>query len=410
MPLVSDQHTTPILPVPTNQGTLPVSSSASYRKESERTSVAVRQGLGSKQAGISQQSHKRAKIKTVSPVHRHSINYSNLNQSKDEAERKRKRAERFNQSPKSSLTNSNSHEVQDDFKNLNALSSKSQMYDKSWKIVGRCTKLEKSYLRLTSEPNPDLIRPLGVLKVAFNELLNKINNKSCTYTYLSDQLKAIRQDLRVQMLENRFTVKVYQTHARLAIENSDLGEFNQCQSRLMVLFDNPDLRVNMNEFTGYLIIYHLMTSDFDSVTRLRLRLLKDNRSIYESTDVQNALNLADAKLLTNYFNFFKIYLKLSGLHRQLVNLFISRERLNALTIICKSYNQINLHFLSECLGFDSLKNLEDYLTHNGLDNFIESKEKTECEGETKIFNSKSGRPKITQLFNKMGKIDIKGQK
>ena len=37
-------------------------------------------------------------------------------------------------------------------------------------IVGRCTRLEKAYFRLTTVPNPDEIRPEPVLKEAFKRL------------------------------------------------------------------------------------------------------------------------------------------------------------------------------------------------------------------------------------------------
>lgn len=80
----------------------------------------------------------------------------------DELERRKRRAERFSQGP-SATTNSNDN-LNEDFANLNAISSKSHQYDKKIHVVGRCQTLEKSYLRLTSEPNPDLIRPPNILQ------------------------------------------------------------------------------------------------------------------------------------------------------------------------------------------------------------------------------------------------------
>ena len=46
------------------------------------------------------------------------------------------------------------------------------------------------------------------------------------------QFKAIRQDLTVQHVNDEFAVGVYEEHARLALENDDLNEFNQVRAAL----------------------------------------------------------------------------------------------------------------------------------------------------------------------------------
>ena len=225
----------------------------------------------------------------------------------DELERRKRRAERFSQGP-SAMTNSNDT-LNEDFANLNAISSKSHQYDKKIHVVGRCQTLEKSYLRLTSEPNPDLIRPPNVLQKMYCVLMDKYQSKAATYTYLCDQFKSMRQDLRVQMIENSFTIKVYQTHARIALENGDLGEFNQCQNRIMALFENPTIpKKSYSEFVCYSILYSMLTEDYPSISQLKLKLIDGDASeILGDEHVKMIFELSDMKLVGNYHHFMKNY-------------------------------------------------------------------------------------------------------
>ncbi|KAL2230274.1 UNVERIFIED_CONTAM: SAC3 family protein A, partial [Sesamum indicum] len=93
-------------------------------------------------------------------------------------------------------------------------------------VKGTCQEIEKRYLRLTSAPDPATVRPEEVLEKA----LLMVQTSQKNYLYKCDQLKSIRQDLTVQRIRNELTVKVYETHARLAIEVGDLPEYNQASS------------------------------------------------------------------------------------------------------------------------------------------------------------------------------------
>jgi SAC3 family protein LENG8/THP3 len=89
-------------------------------------------------------------------------------------------------------------------------------------IKGTCTVVEKHYFRLTQAPDPAKVRPEPVLKQALKLLKAKWDQKTADYIYIDDQFRSLRQDLTVQRIQNDFCVKVYETHARIALEQADL--------------------------------------------------------------------------------------------------------------------------------------------------------------------------------------------
>ncbi|CDO94637.1 unnamed protein product [Kluyveromyces dobzhanskii CBS 2104] len=295
----------------------------------------------------------------------------------------------------------------DSYSDLNAITNKAYKFDKDMPIIGQCQILEKKYLRLTSEPDPAKVRPLGVLMKALDWISDKFRSGSCSYQYFCDQLKSLRQDLKVQMIENDFTVAVYKTHARAALENGDIGEYNQCQSSLKSLFEKDGVdKSDLPEFISYRILYHMMTSDHSSINQLRFQLLEKLHPISSDERIQRALKMADAQIENNYHIFMRLYQKTKGPERHLVNQFIKKERLSALNCMCKAYARLPLQFLAPELHFNDANEAFEYLTELELIQFMVVPENNP---DDIYLDCKSCRSTIVKHFGNSRRIDIKGQ-
>lgn len=293
-------------------------------------------------------------------------------------------------------------------------------------IEGTCEDLEKQYLRLTSEPDPLKVRPQRVLERSLEFVIDKYKKEPNTgYAYVNNQLKSIRQDITVQHIRNDFVLRVYETHGRIAIANNDLGEFNQCQSQLIYLY-NLKKKYDRNltndfffveaEFTCYRILYMIMTSNYPDIHRLKIELLTTNRKKENTMEkfITQAFDMYVYQVRGDYYNFFKIYeqfrdyqsLKLA-FHLIRENL-ITKERIKALNVIVRAYRRIPLSHIQDLFKMTSEKegdkdHLPTFLLQCNLQQFTMDGEEFDCIGARNLL-------KTTISDSSFRRIDIKRQK
>ncbi|KAL8971055.1 MAG: hypothetical protein Q9197_003484 [Variospora fuerteventurae] len=237
-------------------------------------------------------------------------------------------------------------------------------------IVGRCQELEKKYFRLTSAPNPDTVRPLPILEKTLDHLKRRWKQER-NYSYICDQFKSLRQDLTVQRIKNGFTVNAYEIHARIALEKGDLSEYNQCQTQLRALYAQK-LGGHPAEFMAYRILYFLHTSNRIDMNDVLADLTPTEK---QDRAVKHALETRSALALGNYHRFFELYLDTPNMGAYLMDMFVARERLAALSAICRAYKpDIKLRFVTEELGFESDDESARFICDNGAQHLLEERD------------------------------------
>ncbi|WFD35398.1 hypothetical protein MCUN1_002252 [Malassezia cuniculi] len=268
-------------------------------------------------------------------------------------------------------------------------------------VVGTSTKLEKPYLRLTSAPDPKSVRPLATLRKTLELLKNKWRAEG-NYAYICDQFKSMRQDLTVQRIANDFTVRVYEIHARIALEKGDLGEYNQCQSQLRILY-GYGLPGAVAEFTAYHILYLLHTRNWREVSAVMADLASDMRA---EPAVVHALDVRACMSGGNYHRFFKLYREAPNMGAYIMDHFVERERVQALLAVARSFRpSCPVRFIVHELGFDGGADEAHRLLESlGAAVYVDAQPHERTQWDTRA----SVEP-LTRAADRFRRVDIKGQ-
>ncbi|KFD46317.1 hypothetical protein M513_12795 [Trichuris suis] len=227
-------------------------------------------------------------------------------------------------------------------------------------IVGTCQEVEKGYLRLTTYADPSQVRPEHILKRSL-ALVKQQWKENYDYSIVCDRLKSIRQDLMVQRIRNEFTIEVYETHARIALQKADKEEFNQCQSQLKMLYEAIPGCSNECEFVAYRLLFFVYT---ENTVDIKATLSRTTPSQRKSTYVQFACQFCEAWMMGNFRTLFQLYRNGSPkLSSCLIALVLERERKRAIRNMIKAYRptRLPISFVTEVLAFADQGECKEFL-------------------------------------------------
>jgi hypothetical protein len=260
------------------------------------------------------------------------------------------------------------------------------------RLVGLNQNLEKDYLRLTTYPRPEQVRPLHILAQSLAHIKAEyVKNEDVHWA--NSQLKSVRQDMTVQNIYSSFVLDVYEVHARILLEHGDLNEFNQCQTMIRSLtqegtahgrdelggdFARERLTQHKrlqqsceaaDEFRGYAVLYAMIrNSQLELKTQVSRAVLTTGSCCKHAMQVVRAIHDNDYRL------FFRLYENAPHLAAYLMDFLVQQIRQEGLKRILAAYRpSVSVEHVRECLCFDDLEEARTFLKMHGVV-FLEEKD------------------------------------
>eukprot|EP00591_Stephanopyxis_turris_P009967 CAMPEP_0195506896 /NCGR_PEP_ID=MMETSP0794_2-20130614/434_1 /TAXON_ID=515487 /ORGANISM="Stephanopyxis turris, Strain CCMP 815" /LENGTH=465 /DNA_ID=CAMNT_0040633365 /DNA_START=209 /DNA_END=1606 /DNA_ORIENTATION=- len=274
---------------------------------------------------------------------------------------------------------------------------------------GTCQNVEKPYLRLTTFPRVEDVRPLPVLTRSLAHIKCKYAEEE-DFEWANEQMKSLRQDLTVQGFRNPFVLEVYEIHARMTLENGELNEFNQCQSMIKsltfsgnsndasddvsklglkakagIIVDKNKSAIEQSmdasdEFAAYRLLYTLIQRDrLEEKKEFMLAskhcLFKTNeqnqrevedKHVTKMSACQHAIGVSKSLIHNDCHAFFRLYNNAPNLSAYLMDFLVQRVRLAMYERMLASYiPSIDVAFLADTMSFHDVEEAKEFLKANG---------------------------------------------
>ncbi|KAJ3700395.1 hypothetical protein LUZ61_004100 [Rhynchospora tenuis] len=256
----------------------------------------------------------------------------------------------------------------------------------------------KKYNR-TAERDPDLIRPLPILMITMDYLLELLDRPYGDdflglYNFLWDRMRAVRMDLRMQHIFNLEAISMLEQMIRLHIiamhefceynkgegfsegfdAHLNIEQMNKASVELFQMYEDhrrKGISIHTEkEFRGYYALLKLDKHPGYKVepAELSLDLAKMSSEVRHSPEIAFAREVAKACRVGNYISFFRLAKKATFLQACLMHAHFSKLRIEALASLHSSFpsNQgMPLSQLENILAMEG-EDIENFVEHHGL--------------------------------------------